>query len=363
LKSAQIHKKWKSQTPTSFGASLESTVTVTREPEHVAKNSLVKTVISYAGKSDIGKRRNSNQDQFLIAEIIPALRLGANGLGVEPSSHVLGDPLAYLFIVADGMGGHQGGNRASELAVREVAARVTGILPVFPGSSALYSKNLETAIKSIVEAAHRAIVEESATIEKYAGMGTTLTLAIMEQNRLLIAHVGDSRCYRIRGGGFQRLTEDHTVANQMASRSGLSQELLENSPWSNVLWNAVGASADDVQIDIHRLEVAVGDRYLLCSDGLNKHVADAEIFRIQSMHPATIDVCNQLIQVALDGGGSDNVTVVVFDVMSSSEEEQIAKVSSPASESVFYKYRDESIVEFDTTSESHGTDIDATRDS
>jgi serine/threonine protein phosphatase PrpC len=350
------------KSPMSVIASLESKFTVNHTPPYVPKNSFVKTVISYAGKTDVGKRRSSNQDQFLIAEIGPALCVGANGLGLEPGSHITGQPIAYLLMVADGMGGHQGGSRASELAVREVAARVTGLVSAFPGSGDSSPINLEAAVKAIVEAAHRGVVDESTANQKFAGMGTTLTLAIIDQSGLLIAHAGDSRCYRIRGGGIQRLTEDHTVANQMASRSGLNREVLENSPWSNVLWNAVGASADDVHTDILRLDVALGDRYILCSDGLNKHVSDAEIFRLQSIHTTTMDVCNQLIQAALDGGGSDNVTAVVFDVVPCSEENQTTQVTSPAHESIFYQYANESLREFDTTSESNRRDIDATRD-
>jgi PPM family protein phosphatase len=294
---------------------LESVASAPLLRGYLKRTNVVKTFISSAAKSDIGKRRSSNQDHFLVADICPALRLATNGLGLQSVGSLLGNPRGHLFVVADGMGGHQGGNRASELVVQEVASRVVEMASIFRSGEPPLADEFLPALKAIVEAVNRKIIDESTANKEYKGMGTTLTLVIIVDGTMFLAHVGDSRCYRLRDGNIQQLTEDHTMASQLANQSGIDRILLEKSPWSNVLWNAIGGNVDRVQTDLQCLEIQAGDRYLLCSDGLNKHVSDSEILQLLLTKTPPEVVCTQLVDLAIEAGGSDNITAVVFDAL------------------------------------------------
>lgn len=300
----------------------------------------VKTRFAYSGKSDVGQKRTSNQDQFLIADIGLAVRIASNSIGIDQSSQLEASSRGCLLVVADGMGGHHGGNRASEIAIHQVAARLASIHLWVSALDQDDTHTIETGLRSVVLEAHKAIVAEASQREEFKEMGTTLTIALGVGDRLWIAHVGDSRCYLIRGDELRRLTQDHTVANQIATRGGMSVEYLEQSPWSNVLWNALGASANELQVDVVKESIRVGDRILLCSDGLNKHLRDVDIHRlsIDAIDPRA--ACEKLVNRANEAGGSDNITVVICDVMSADDEETVSKSRLNQVDAVFLKYSD-----------------------
>jgi protein phosphatase len=297
----------------------------------------VKTTIIASGKTDIGRRRSSNQDQFFVAECLPALKVGENGLGIIPTSLIAGSSRSHILLVADGMGGHQGGNRAAELAVRLVVGQMTRIAdwPRTTGSDQVANDEVKAILRGIVSRAHRAVVDESRSIAKFKGMGTTLTLAVTADRELWLAHVGDSRCYMIRDESIVRLTRDHTIADQIAASGGIPVSVLENSPWSNVLWNAIGADADEVVIDVEHRIMQVGDRYLLCSDGLNKHVDDTEILKLVQQSSNPHQICERLVEAAVEGGGADNVTVVAFEVVETADASSMARLHVAKYEVVF----------------------------
>lgn len=295
----------------------------------------MKTTIIASGKTDIGRRRSSNQDQYLIAEAFPSLRIVANSLGIPPTSLITGRPQANVMIVADGMGGHQGGSRAAELTIRIVTdqlCRMTDWQLLVDDSK---RQEFRDILQSIIGNAHRAVLAESRNDPNFKGMGTTLTLALTLDRDLWVAHVGDSRCYLVRRGAVSKLTRDHTVADQIAARGGLNPSVLENSPWSNVLWNAIGADADEVVADIHHQSTEIGDRYVLCSDGLNKHVGDSEIAKLVAEAANPNQACETLVNTAVERGGSDNVTTIVFEVADGIEESPITRLHVAKTEAVF----------------------------
>ncbi len=278
--------------------------------------------IRYAGKTDIGKKRQSNQDHFLAAELCRSLRLCSTSLVLQPNSFLYGSSQSHLFDVADGMGGHQAGNRASELAINYfVGCLLSSDRWTHPAPN--NEQRFLDTLKDLLSASHQAILAESTSSESLRGMGTTFTLAYVVWPKMWIVHAGDTRCYLFRDAVLIQLTRDHTLANQMTSQGLLSPELSERSPWSNVLWNALGAGSPDVVADIHEIDLRVDDRILLCSDGLNKHLDDREIQSILSRQETPIATCEILVQAANEHGGSDNITTVVADLSPSTRQELI----------------------------------------
>jgi serine/threonine protein phosphatase PrpC len=196
-----------------------------------------------------------------------------------------------LLAVADGMGGANAGDAASRVAIEvlRAIARVGDPAAALPGA---------------VGAANGAVHALGATSPELAGMGTTLTAAALGEGRVTVAHVGDSRLYRMRGDLLERLTRDHTLADAVPGVA---------AGYAHVLLRAVGPNAE-VQADVESHPVEPGDRYLLCSDGLTKHVADAEIAGALAAGRPLAEIAAGLVDVALARGGNDNVTVVLFAV-------------------------------------------------
>jgi protein phosphatase len=229
-----------------------------------------------AGLSDPGRRRRRNEDSFV----------------VEPP----------LFVVADGMGGAQAGEVASRLAAsafREFHE----------------ADNLEAAerVTAIVQEANRRIYDRAAEDRSASGMGTTVTAALVEEGRITIGHVGDSRAYRFRGGELEQLTDDHSLVADLVRGGRLSPEEADAHPQRSVITRALGTDPE-VDVDTITVEAEPGDVLLLCSDGLTSMVADDEILRIVSAAPSLEDAAAQLVAAANRSGGEDNITVVLFRV-------------------------------------------------
>jgi len=266
--------------------------------------------VNSAGLTDTGKIRTENQDQFLVAEISRSMRVKSGSISCEPDSRLFGSPLGHIFVVADGMGGHLGGSEASKFAVDFMANSILNnsawLARIEPSSEESFIAEL----RSMLENAHRAIEERAKTADGHNGMGTTLTLAYVAWPRLIIAHAGDTRCYLFRKDELHLLTRDHTVANEMLRKGQLPRDESERSHWSNVLVNALGAGAASVFPDIYKIDLKQYDSILLCSDGLNKHVSDNQISTVLSASKSPKNVCQELIKMAKQGGGSDNITVI-----------------------------------------------------
>lgn len=206
------------------------------------------------------------------------------------------------FAVADGMGGHAAGEVASRMAIETIKEMMTQ-------TDKVTSEQLSKA----VEEANRRIWHASRNTLEYAGMGTTLTVVYLAPSHAMVAHVGDSRCYRLRNQKLQLLTFDHSVVAELVRTGTLSEREAEHHPQRNFLTRALGTSPH-VEVDIFREDIAPGDLYLLCTDGLTAVLEHERIETILSGIPTPEAAATQLIAEANAKGGPDNITVVLVQV-------------------------------------------------
>jgi serine/threonine protein phosphatase PrpC len=249
--------------------------------------------LRYAARTDVGMRRNHNEDCFGILEE------------------------ERLVLVADGMGGHAAGEIASGIATTEVGAFYqrtrdgsTDQWPFEPNPDLSRSENrLVCAIK----VANQRIFETARGDGGRRGMGTTLAAVAIDNGQICIAHVGDSRVYRVQGDSIARLTRDHSLLEQFKEiNPGMTREEENNFPHKNVITRALGLQ-DDVEVEIKRYDLVPGDEYLLCSDGLSGHVSDEEMLDILRESGDDLrGAVERLVEMANDAGGNDNITVVVL---------------------------------------------------
>jgi PPM family protein phosphatase len=236
----------------------------------------------YAVASDTGRRRRRNEDNYVVAP--------------------------PLFAVADGMGGAQAGEVASSLAASALEE----------GSTELHGHERVTAL---IEEANRRIFARASTDPTASGMGTTMTVALVEGMSVVIGHVGDSRAYLVRGDSMEQLTEDHSLVNELVKSGKLSEEEAQIHPQRSVITRAVGTDPD-VDVDTFTIEAADGDVFLLCSDGLTDMVEDVDILEIVDANRDDLEqAVRSLVQNANKEGGEDNITAVAFRISASDESE------------------------------------------
>ena len=261
------------------------------------------------GMTDAGRVRASNQDQFLIATLRKALHTEATSL---PVAHVQdsGDECQIL-MVADGMGGHAAGEQASALAIDSVEAFALHTFKWFAQFTANDEDRVLHDFQNALGQANSRILAEAAEHPELKGMGTTLTLAYRLNDRLFVAHVGDSRCYLLRQRALYRLTTDHTLTEDMVRQGVLNPEDAAKHRWRHVITNAVGANTPEVTVEVHKLHLEPGDTLLLCSDGLTNMVSDQEITNLLTAVAEPAQSCKQLVSKANEKGGTDNITVIV----------------------------------------------------
>lgn len=264
------------------------------------------------GATDRGQVRESNQDQFLIAQLNKSMRVNATSLDLE--QRLFGNVQSELLLVADGMGGHAAGEKASRLAIHYLVRRLLNSIHWFYQNEddekreRVFIDDLQHLLKD----AHQRILRESAQHLDERGMGTTLTMAHVAWPYMYVVHAGDSRCYLVRDGEAEQLTTDHTLARQMVEAGGLSPEDEASSQWSNVLWNVLGGNADgDLIAEVRRADLRPGDIIVLCSDGLYRYVEKESIAEIVSQADSPEAACATLIDLANQRGGEDNITVIV----------------------------------------------------
>jgi PPM family protein phosphatase len=236
----------------------------------------VTVVGAYAAKTDTGKKRRRNEDAFVLAP--------------------------PLFAVADGMGGAQAGEIASKLAAAALEdtdpGRLTG----------------PERVASLIQEANRRVHERSSVDPATSGMGTTMTVALVEDDGVVIGHVGDSRAYLVRGHEIEQITEDHSLVNELLKSGKLSAEEAETHPQRSVITRAVGTDPD-VDVDSFTVNTQDGDVFLICSDGLTDMVDDRAILDAVERHRDNLDrLTKQLVSAANRGGGEDNITVVAFSI-------------------------------------------------
>ena len=224
------------------------------------------------GLTDRGQVRERNEDQFAITNLRRVLSVQQSSL-TQPEV-MLGDHLGHLFVVADGMGGHQRGDVASALAVAGIENLVLNTI------GWLFRLKGEGVLKELCEAlvtTDRWVEEAAGRDEALQGMGTTLTLAYFTGSTLYLAHVGDSRCYLLRGGRLEQLTHDHTIAGKLLSDGAITADEAANHSMRNVVTNAVGGGRTGVSPEVHKHPMVAGDVVLVCTDGLTEMVSDPEI--------------------------------------------------------------------------------------
>lgn len=230
----------------------------------------------FSGTSDPGRRRRRNEDAFVC----------------EPP----------LFAIADGMGGAQAGEVASGLAAA-VLEEATG------------DERGEERVASLIQEANRRVFQRSNEDAATSGMGTTMTVALVDHSDGTIAfgHVGDSRAYRVRDGELEQLTDDHSLVGELLRSGRLSPEEAETHPQRSVITRALGTEPD-VDVDTFTVEAEAGDVYLLCSDGLTDMISPREILAAVEEDDDLDKVARALVSAANAGGGEDNITVVLFEI-------------------------------------------------
>ncbi|HZI18097.1 MAG TPA: Stp1/IreP family PP2C-type Ser/Thr phosphatase [Pyrinomonadaceae bacterium] len=240
-------------------------------------------------QTDVGCVREANED---------------SGLLVRPNDSRLLDDRGVLLVVADGMGGHASGEVASQMAVAEV--------------SRLYYQLAGTprgALKGAVEEANRLIHAASEADPSRAGMGTTCTTLAVVGNTVYVAHVGDSRCYRLRDGRLEQLTEDDSAVNEMVKLGIINRDEARTHEDKNVILKALGTTPEVEAAALEPFPARVGDLYLLCSDGLTDMVEDALIEQTLLAAADVHAAAEQLVRMAREAGGHDNITVGLVGVV------------------------------------------------
>jgi protein phosphatase len=227
------------------------------------------------------------------------------------------DPAIGLAVLADGMGGYNAGEVASGIAValitKETRDTVGRIPPseVDRGSGELVAARI---LRNVIARANSSIFQAANSQPQYAGMGTTLVVALLSDNRLNIAHVGDSRLYRLRDDELSQLTRDHSLLQEQIDSGMITKEMARRSQNKNLVTRAVGIEPE-VEVEMQSCDAQEGDTFLLCSDGLNDMVEDDDILLTLSTLKANLPLAaNQLVQMANDNGGRDNVSVILIRV-------------------------------------------------
>ncbi|OBZ16799.1 Stp1/IreP family PP2C-type Ser/Thr phosphatase [Bacillus sp. FJAT-26390] len=240
-----------------------------------------------ANRSDIGRVRQVNEDQSWVSQL-------NNGV--------------TLAIVADGMGGHQAGDVASQKAVDAFRS----MLEQSAAKADLSLQEGKMLIRQAISQANEAVFELASRNEQYHNMGTTIVAALVKQNNAIIGHVGDSRAYKINEGVITQITNDHTLVNELVKSGQLSLEEAAHHPRRNVLTRAIGTDSH-VDIEVQAVELSPQDVLLLCSDGLTNMVSEQEMLLTVTTEQLELEAkADHLIQLALHAGGDDNITVVLL---------------------------------------------------
>jgi protein phosphatase len=231
---------------------------------------------------------------------------------------IFADPAQGLAVLADGMGGYNAGEVASGMATTLIAAELTGLgadVVTLAGEPDRGRMRVEALLRERIEKANKAIFDASQTEPQYAGMGTTLVVALFYDNRVALAHIGDSRAYRLRGDELVQVTKDHSLLQEQIDSGMITPEQARYSQNKNLVTRALGIDPI-VDAEIHEHATQPGDIWLLCSDGLNDMVSDDDIAITLGSLAANLQLAaDQLVQMANDNGGRDNVSVILVKVV------------------------------------------------
>jgi len=245
--------------------------------------------ISSYGLTDQGLKRENNEDSFLIVE--------KNQENCDTIT------MGSLFAVADGMGGHAAGETASKMACK-------GLMVYYQNKNNL-SDNFIERLKKVFSSTDKEILSYSKEYPELTGMGTTLSVLLIHESDAFIAHIGDSRIYRLQNNSLEQLTKDHTKVQQLIDMGKLTKEETLNYHLRHVITQAVGTPKGYRDLYIRKEKINFGDRFLICSDGLHDMVSNKEIEKILTLNLTPKQLCQNLIFKAYQNGGKDNITVLI----------------------------------------------------
>ncbi len=277
-----------------------------------------RVAIGCYGMTHVGRQRTMNQDHFLIADFKKHLSVEGASFSC-PDPQVFGDTMGKMMLVADGMGGANAGEVASQLAISSLVQYLLNSMHWILRPSRQESENLVSELKSAAQFAHSVLCKDVENEPDHRGMGTTLTVAYLVWPMLYVLHVGDSRCYLFRQGRLQQLTDDQTLAQTLLETGYLSREEFESSKYHNVLVSAIGVEGGP-QTLIYSRRLKPGDKLMLCSDGLTAHLKDEDIAQWMQRSKTPEEACQGMIDLANERGGRDNSTAIVVNCFQVDEE-------------------------------------------
>jgi PPM family protein phosphatase len=266
--------------------------------------------LDFFGITDKGKVRPDNQDHFLVTTLHKVMRVHVTSLPNPELLELPSQRIASLGMVCDGVGGHAGGEAASRSAVEAIAGYVTHTMQCFFTGEHGDPEEFLESLRDAATRSHELIARRAQDSGDRKGMATTLTMFVAVWPMLYLLQVGDSRCYIYRDGELMQLTRDQTMAQDLLDSGVLSPEQAARSPYANVLSSSLGGATWVPEVS--RFDLKLGDKMLLCTDGLTRHVSDEKIRQRMRELTSSEQAARALLQDALDGGGSDNVTVLVL---------------------------------------------------
>lgn len=249
-------------------------------------------IYKFCAKTDTGRARDNNEDSVAI------------------------DEETRLVVLADGMGGYNAGEVASGMATAYIKTELSRWLTEV--GTVARSREVRRAMEICVDSANLAIFNSANTNAQYTGMGTTLVVAVFRDDALVLGHIGDSRCYRLRAGKLEQITRDHSLLQEQLDAGLITPEQAEHSTIKNLVTRALGVEAV-VLTEVNEHAVELGDIYLLCSDGLSDMVNDATIATILLGETSLERQADALVDAANDHGGRDNISVLMVEVSKGSE--------------------------------------------
>jgi PPM family protein phosphatase len=262
------------------------------------------------GLTHRGRVRKQNEDHFLLCTVHPTVVIHGTSLPAVDRLPLRGERLATIMLVADGVSSGGGGAGASQVAAESVTRYVASTLRGYHAAGGRDEALFRNALISAALEAHQAVRAEAAAHPEIRKMATTLTLVTAVWPWAYAVQVGDSRCYVYHEGALQQVTRDQTMAQDMVDQGALPKERLASSPFTNVLVSAIGG--EEARPEITRIALdRKGLVLLLCSDGLTKHVSDERIGKEIGRMTSSEQLCRTLLDLALEDGGSDNITVIV----------------------------------------------------
>jgi len=287
-----------------------------RQPKHQKPNETSMPrpplVVDSFGLTDRGKVRPANEDCFIVAELTRTLQVHHSN--VTQCQATYSCHRGHVLMVADGVGGSQAGEVASNLSVASIEEFLLNTLKRFSNLQAGEEQGVLRDLQTALFQADSRIFEETAKHPEWKGMGTTLTMAFAVNWRLFVAHAGDSRCYLFSGKKLQQLTQDHTMTAEMVRRGIITAEDQKHHPWRHMVTNILGGNEKGVRAELHSLDLHDGDVVLVCSDGLTEMVPHERIAAILEAEVVPQRACESLVAEANQKGGKDNITVIVAQV-------------------------------------------------